>query len=317
MKVTPYYLSLVDWKNPEDPILRQCIPSSKELEVQDYEIEDPIGDTNEELSQKSMNGLTHRYKERVVIYPTPFCATYCRHCFRRRIVGKEEFILSKEDIQNIFDYIKGNDNIKEVIFSGGDPLSLTDFSLNEWIKKINDIPHVKIIRIHTRFIVTNPFRVTKDFIKTLKNSKKPIWIVTHFNHPNEFTDHSRKAISMLIDNGFPVLNQSVLLKGINNDEKTLRELLWNLIENRVKPYYFHYLDLAKGTSNFRTTIKEGIELFRKIRGTIPGYAIPHFMIDIPEGHGKIPLNYNYIRDETDTEIILEPIARKKIRYPKF
>lgn len=229
---------------------------------------------------------------------------YCRHCFRRRLAGREECNITREECNAILNYISEHREIAEVILSGGDPFGLPDDNLSTWITSLMSIPHVRIVRLHTRYLVTNPFRVTPKLIAILKQ-EKPVYVVTHFNHAQEVTSESKKAIQMLVDAGITVLNQSVLLKGINDSEEAMRNLLWALITARVKPYYLHYLDKAQGTSHFRTSISAGIRLLKRLRGTIPGYAIPHFVIDIPEGYGKIPIEYGYIRKKRTNELILE------------
>lgn len=305
MKATPYYLSLINKDNiPDDPVWKMAVPSTKELKVLPSELSDPIGDTNKSLNNQPVPMLTHRYPDRVLLYPTPMCGTYCRHCFRRRLAGRDEFIPKPGGIQKALDYISKNEGIHEVILTGGDPLMMLDEDLFALLKSIKEIPHIRTIRIHSRMPVVNPYRITPELAKGL-SKLRPIWIVTHFNHPQEITDFAVSRLELLIKKGIPVLNQGVLLKGINDNEETLRELGWRLIESSIKPYYLHHLDRAKGISHFRVGVKKGVKLLKTLRGTMPGYAIPSYMLDIPKGFGKVPLQYHYLSTDEDGRIYVE------------
>lgn len=304
MKITPYYLGLIDKNNFLDPLKKMAIPSIKESNVKKGELEDPIGDTNKDLDNQPEQAITHRYLDRVLLYPTPECGGYCRYCFRRRLAGKREFQLSTEQMDTALDYIARNKMIHEVILTGGDPLMLTDHRLKAILTFIKKLPHIWTIRIHTKMPVWNPYRITDQLVDILKRAK-PLWIVSHFNHPKELSDTAVEYLNKLTNNGIVVLNQSVLLKGINDSAEIQRELGWALIRARVKPYYLHQLDKAKGISHFRVGIRKGMKILRDLRGTIPGYAIPHYILDIPGGYGKVPLQYHYLSSDGKGTIIAE------------
>ncbi|MBN2384765.1 KamA family radical SAM protein [bacterium] len=304
MKVPPYYLSLIDGDDPDDPIRRMCIPDPRELRIKRGELEDPIGDTNESLNNQPVMAITHRYPDRVLLYPTPMCGGYCRFCFRKRLAGRREFSLTSAQLDRALDYIRSQPSIHEVILTGGDPLMLGDKKLFGLIEGIRSIEHVWTIRIHSRMPVWNPYRITDELAEGLR-AYHPVWIVTHFNHPRELSPLAEERLAALIDRGINVLNQAVLLKGVNDNQETLTELFWKLIRNRVKPYYLHQLDKARGISHFRVGIRKGVNILRELRGTIPGYAIPHYILDIPGGYGKVPLQYHYLNSDGQGNIIVE------------
>jgi lysine 2,3-aminomutase len=304
MKITPYYLGLIDQDDPNDPIRKMALPDCRELDVLDVELEDPIGDINPDLNNQPVPSLTHRYPDRVLLYPTPLCGLYCRHCFRRRYAGKTESAADNAELQKAIDYIAGHEQIQEVILTGGDPLMLSDNRLFSILRRIKEISHVRTIRIHSRMPVVNPYRITEELAEGLKEFQ-PLWIVTHFNHPNEVSEIAKKHIARLVDRGIPMLNQAVLLKGVNDNADTLRELGWSLVEARVKPYYLHHLDQAEGVSHFRVSLKKGLKLLKALRGTMPGYAIPTYILDIPKGYGKVPLQYHHLSIDEDDRIYVE------------
>jgi lysine 2,3-aminomutase len=304
MKITPYYLGLLDKENPDDPLRQMAIPSIRELHVKKGEMDDPIGDTNPDLENQPEVAITHRYLDRVLLYPTPECGGYCRHCFRRRLAGKQEFQLTREQMDTALDYIAKNKMIHEVILTGGDPLMLSDRRLKDILTFLRRLKHIRTIRIHSRMPVWNPYRITDSLVEILKKVQ-PLWIVTHFNHPRELSDVAVSHLAKLIDRGIMVLNQAVLLKGVNDTPELQRELGWALIQARVKPYYLHHLDKAKGISHFRVAIKKGMRILRELRGTLPGYAIPHYILDIPGGYGKIPLQYHYLSHDGRGTIVAE------------
>ncbi|MBU0651009.1 KamA family radical SAM protein, partial [bacterium] len=268
------------------------------------ELDDPIGDINKELDNQPEKAITHRYPDRVLLYPTPSCGGYCRHCFRRRLAGKKEHVLTDQQLKNALDYIAKNETIHEVILTGGDPLMLPDEKLKKILDFLKDLPHVWTIRIHSRMPVWNPYRITDDLVKILK-SVQPLWVVTHFNHPRELSDIAVKHLAKLINNGVLVLNQAVLLKGVNDTVDVQRDLSWSLIKARVKPYYLHQLDKAKGTSHFRVGMRRGTKILKELRGTIPGYAIPHYILDLPGGYGKIPIQHHYLNTDVNGFIVAE------------
>ncbi|APJ03343.1 KamA family radical SAM protein [Silvanigrella aquatica] len=273
-------------QNENYVLKKQFVPHSNELIFLPEELDDPIGDER----WTPVEGITHRYPDRVLFKVTYMCASYCRFCFRRYKVSNSENNLDQNHFEKAFDYIKSNKNIWEVIFTGGDPLTLTDKALQNIMVKMSSIEHVKIIRFHSRIPSVLPSRINKSLIEILKESKKTVWIAAHINAAEEFTDEAQRALAMLIDNGIPVLLQSVLLKDINDKPEKLISLLKTAIENRVKPYYLHYPDLAKGTDHFRVPLKEAIALVKGLRGKISGLCIPQFIIDIPGGEGKIAIN---------------------------
>ena len=304
LKIPKYYFDLIDVNDPKDPLWKMSVPSIKELKIKKGELHDPIGDTNEELDNQPLQAITHRYPDRVLIYPTPRCGGYCRYCFRRRLAGKSEFELTEGQLNAAFEYIRNHNEIHEVILTGGDPLMLTDDKLLFILDNIKAIKHIHTIRIHTRMPVWNPYRITKELADKLQEYK-PLWIVTHFNHPKELSDDAIKHTQYLINNGIMVLNQAVLLKGVNDSYEVQKELYTKMIRSMIKPYYLHQLDKAKGTSHFRVGIRKGLNILRELRGTIPGYAIPHYILDIPGGYGKIPMQYHYLNSNEEGEIVVE------------
>ncbi|MCB1176130.1 MAG: KamA family radical SAM protein [Leptospiraceae bacterium] len=293
--VTPYYLSLVDENNYNDPIRKQIIPSSTELIRTNFEIEDPLG----EESNMPVKGLTHRYPDRVLWYLSHQCAVYCRFCTRKRKVGNSEHTPRKEDWEEALKYIQVHSEIKEVILSGGDPLNLSDNQIDYLLAELKSIPHLNSIRIHTRYPVTMPQRITSELCEILQKYF-PIYIVTHFNHVNEISEESTKGIKLLITKGNCVLlNQGVLLSGINDSVDSLKKLFYKLISIGVKPYYLHQCDEVFGSSGFKVPIDKGIELMKEIRGYISGIAVPNYVADLTGGGGKIPLISSYLSKEEE------------------
>mgnify|MGYP002628819704 CR=1 FL=1 len=290
MSITPYYASLIKTFDKSDPIFNQILPTRFELIHKEDELNDPISDENPKIGFKSVRGIIHRYPDRVLFSPTPICSIHCRYCFRKRLVGKGSYSLTNNEIAEAINYVSKHKNIREVIFTGGDPLSLSDDLLFDYLLNFSNISHIKTIRIHSRYPVGNPFRLTAKLLSKLKNISTPIWLVTHFNSHVELTNTSMYYLNRFIENGIPVLNQSVLLKGVNDTENRLKKLLLGLIENKIQPYYLHQADLVKGTSHLTVSTKKGLQLFKNIRGQIPGYAIPTYIWDRPGGIGKIPLS---------------------------
>ena len=292
-----YYAQLIDWKNPADPIRRQVVPDIREIRVFDRELTDPIGDE----IHSPVPRLTHRYPDRVLLCPTYRCAVRCRFCFRKERINAEECGgFSEELLRDAFEYITDHTELNEIILSGGDPLTLDPAEL-EWIfDKAGSIPHIKKVRIHTRVPVVDPTRVT-GMLTTILSRHTPVTIVTHFNHPNEITAESITCCRKLRTAGCLLLNQSVLLRDINDSPETLTKLFRKLIEGPgIIPYYLHHCDLTKGISHFRTTIRDGAALMRKLRGNLSGICIPEYVLDLPGGNGKIPLTPSYIvNDESE------------------
>ncbi len=313
MKITPYYLGLANPEDPECPIMKMAIPDIRELTIHPDELEDPTGDENPELGNLPVPRLVHRYPDRALLLPTARCGTYCRHCFRRRLAGRADHNATQFELSAALRYIRTHTGIREAILSGGDPLMMSDESLLSLLERIRKIPHVRTLRIHTRMPVVNPFRITDELARGLSRLS-PLWLVLQVNHPREITPIARKHWRRLTDSGIPLLNQSVLLKGVNDHTDTLRELGWGLIESGIRPYYLHHPDLAKGTGHFRVAVQKGVHLLRELQGTLPGYAIPQYVLDTPGGHGKVPLQYPYLKEKSSGEYQVEPPCGGQIAY---
>lgn len=275
--------ALIDPADPDDPIARQFVPDTAELIRTDDELDDPIGDE----THSPVRGLVHRYPDRVLLMPTMSCPVYCRYCFRRDRVGRAASAPTVDDLEAAYRYIEDRSDIREVILTGGDPLSLSDARLGGVITRLNTIPHLNNIRIHTRVPVALPGRVTDGLIVALQ-SDIPVWLALHTNHARELTGDVAAACDRLIRGGIPLLSQTVLLKGVNDSVDVLTELMRRLIALKVKPYYLHHPDRARGTAKFRLTLAEGHALVSALRGNISGLCQPTYVIDIPGGHGKAP-----------------------------
>ncbi len=311
MAITPYYASLINPDDPNDPIRMQCVPSILETAPCANDLSDPLN----ELGDSPVPHIVHRYPDRVLFLVTLRCSMYCRHCTRRRVVGEEDRIITEKSLQTALAYIRAHTEIRDVLISGGDPLVMGTEKLEHIIASIREIPHVDIIRIGTRVPVVLPMRITEELLEMLKKYQ-PIWINTHFNHPNELTPDSRRACAAIVDAGIPLGNQSVLLKGINDDPETMKRLLLGLVHMRVRPYYLYQCDLSRGISHFRTTVETGIHIMHALTGNISGYAVPKYVIDAPGGGGKVPINYNYVIEKNDREVVLENYEGKQFRYPQ-
>ena len=301
-------------KMTDKNLKNQFIPQKAELTHHPLERLDPIGDD----VFSPVSGITHRYKDRVLLKPTHHCAVYCRFCFRREKVSSEGYELNGEKLQAALLYIKEHKEITEVILSGGDPLTLTDRKLKEILSAIEKMPHVRLMRFHTRIPTVLPSRITRDLIKLLSGYRVSVWMVAHINAPSELDSEARLAIKALVDGGIPMLHQGVLLKGVNDCQQTLKTLFMELITLRVKPYYLHYPDLANGTNHFRVPLAEALSLVGSLRGELPGYALPSLCIDIPGGGGKVVADLSRVEQISDTEFeIISPITGKKhvIAYP--
>jgi lysine 2,3-aminomutase len=289
--VTPAVAALIDPADPADPIARQFLPDPAELEAREGETADPIGDG----AHSPVPGIVHRYPDRVLLMLTHICATYCRFCFRRERVGPGKSDgLSAEAVQAALAYIAGDPQIWEVILSGGDPLVLSPRRLAAVMAALGEIDHVKVIRLHTRVPVVAPDKITPTLIRGLKRSDKAVYVALHANHPRELTAEARAACARLIDAGIPMLSQSVLLRGVNDDAAVLGDLMRAFVETRIRPYYLHQGDLAPGTGHLRVGLDEGQALMRALRGRISGLAQPTYVLDIPGGHGKVPVGPGYV-----------------------
>lgn len=309
MAITPYYASLINPNDKNDPIRLQCVPSIKETYIDETDLADPL----DEEGDSPVKHIVHRYPDRVLFLVTCKCSMYCRHCTRRRIVGEEDRIITEKELNTALDYIRKHTEIRDVLVSGGDPLVMSTERLEHIIKSIREIPHVDIIRIGTRVPVVMPMRITEELLSMLKKYH-PIWINTHFNHPKEITPESQMACEKIVDSGIPLGNQTVLLKGINDKPEIMKELMLKLVHMRVRPYYLYQCDLSMGISHFRTDVKTGIDIVHSLQGYISGYAIPKFVIDAPGGGGKVPVGYNYVVNCDDNEVILENYAGKRYVY---
>ncbi len=309
----PDLAALIDPHDPQDPIARQFVPDMAELKQVPEEDADPIGDD----AHSPVEGIVHRYPDRVLLKLTPVCAVYCRFCFRRESVGPHK-PLSREALARALDYIRARPDIWEVILTGGDPLVLSARRLRAVMQALRGIDHVKIVRIHTRVPVADPARITPDFVRAMKASGKATYVALHVNHARELTDTARSAIARMADAGLVLLGQSVLLKGVNDTAAALGALMRALVECRVKPYYLHHGDLAPGTGHLRTDIATGQALMRELRGRWSGLCQPGYVLDIPGGHGKSPIGPNYLErvgSNGATQVVVEDYKGRRHRYP--
>jgi lysine 2,3-aminomutase len=287
--ITPAIADLIDPSDPHDPIARQFVPDVRELDVVPHENADPIGDD----AHSPVEGIVHRYPDRLLLKLVSVCAVYCRFCFRREMVGPGREGLSRTALAAALDYIRATPEIWEVILTGGDPLIVSPRRLKDVVAQLAAIDHVKVIRLHTRLPIAAPERVTPALVRALR-CEKASFVVLHANHPRELTSAARAAIARLVDAGIPVLSQSVLLAGVNDDVGTLGALMRALVECRVKPYYLHHADLAPGTAHMRTTIADGQHLMRALHGRYSGLCQPTYVLDIPGGYGKSPIGPSYL-----------------------
>ena len=296
--VTPEIAALIEPNDPADPIARQFIPSAEELVAAPGENADPIGDG----AHSPVPGIVHRYPDRVMFKLVHVCAVYCRFCFRREMVGPgKPNVLSDDAYRSALDYIRSHSEIWEVIMTGGDPLMLSPRRLAEIMVDLAAIDHVKIIRIHTRVPVADPARVSAEMVAALKVKGATTWVAVHANHPREFSHAARATCARLADAGIPLVSQSVLLRGVNDDAATLEALMRSFVENRIKPYYLHHGDLAPGTAHLRTTLEHGQKLMRTLRGRVSGLCQPEYVLDIPGGHGKAPVGPSYLSQPDSPE----------------
>ena len=305
MRITPHYLSLIE--EPGDPIWRQCVPDPLEL-LDDGGDVDPLNEEN--LSP--VPGLVHRYPDRALFLVSGTCAAYCRFCTRKRKVGCPSMKTSFSQVLAGIDYIAENSGINEVILSGGDPLLMSDLLLGDILDRLRRIPHVEVLRIGSRVPVTLPERIT-DKLCALLGRCQPLYLLTHFNHPREITPETAEACRKMTAAGIPLGNQTVLLRGINDDAAVMAELFRGLLRIGVRPYYLHQMDLARGTGHFRTRLETGMEIMAALRGRVSGLAIPHYVIDLPGGKGKAPLLPNY-GERREGELVIEGLGGEKVVY---
>lgn len=309
MAITPYYASLIDIRNPFCPIRQQAIPTIAELDQVPEDLEDPLDEDRDVIAPH----LTWRYPDRVLMLLTEVCNMYCRHCTRRRKVGEVDAAFDQEILEQQFEAIEKYPEIRDVVLSGGDPLTLSDTKLEAILKRLRQIPHIEIIRIGTRSPVVNPFRINHDLLKMLRKYH-PLYINTHFNHYQELTPEAVASCVRLADAGIPLGNQSVLLRGVNDCPCVMKKLVHGLLQTRVRPYYIYQCDLSKGISHFRTSVGKGIEIIESLRGHTSGLAVPTYVIDCPAGGGKVPLMPNYVVSRSDDRVILRNFEGKITAY---
>ncbi len=299
MAITPYYLSLIDPNDPHDPVRRQCIPTALETHQAAADLLDPLHEDEDSPTP----GLTHRYPDRVLFLITDMCSMYCRHCTRRRFAGQTDNECGPDRIEKALEYIEKTESVRDVLLSGGDALMVSDKKLEYIISRLRQIPHVEIVRLGTRTPVVCPQRITPELCDMLKKYH-PVWINTHFNHPNEVTAESRRACEMLANAGIPLGNQSVLLRGVNDCVHVMKNLVHELVKMRVRPYYIYQCDLSMGLEHFRTPVSKGIEIIEGLRGHTSGFCIPTFVVDAPGGGGKTPVMPQYVISQAPGKVVL-------------
>lgn len=300
--ITSEIAALIDPTDPDDPIARQFVPDVRELTRLPQELSDPIGDD----AHAPVEGIVHRYPDRVLLKLLHACPVYCRFCFRRESVGDGgSNILSPAALDAALGYIETTPDIWEVILTGGDPLFLSARRLRAVMERLRAIAHVKIVRLHSRVPVADPSRINAELIDALRASGKTVYVAVHANHPRELTPTARAACARLVDAGIPLLSQSVLLRGVNDKVETLAALMRAFVENRIKPYYLHHPDLAPGTSHLRVDIATGQALMKGLRGHVSGLCVPEYVLDIPGGHGKSPIGPDYLGQRPDGTLTVE------------
>lgn len=309
MAIPPYFAALIDPEDPTCPVRRQCIPLADELMAAPEELADPCG----EDKHSPVHGLVHRYPDRVLFLVNEMCAMYCRYCTRSRMVGDGERTLSMASYRKAFDYIREHPEVRDVLISGGDPLTLSNRVLEYIIQELRAIKHVEFIRLGTRVPVTLPQRVTGKLIRMLKRYS-PLWMSIHFNHPVEITPAVAHACNMIADAGIPMGSQTVLLKGINDDPRVMKQLMHELLKLRVRPYYIYQCDPILGSRHFRTSIFTGQKIMEQLRGHTTGYAVPTYVVDGPGGGGKIPLSPNYVMGRDDKRYTLRNYQNEAFYY---
>jgi lysine 2,3-aminomutase len=311
MAITPYYASLIRRVDFSDPIFRMSVPNPQEMYDPPCLSEDPL----EEHEDMPVPGLIHRYRDRALVIATTTCSMYCRHCTRKRIAGTRETSISPRRLAQVVEYLRATPEINDVIISGGDPLTMSDAAIESVLSAVRSVPSVQIIRIGTRVPVVLPMRITDELVQMLRKYH-PLWINTHFNHPNEITPESMAACTKLADAGIPLGNQSVLLRGVNDQPQIIEQLCRGLVKMRVRPYYLYQCDLVRGVEHFRTSVRAGIEIMEYLRGRISGLAIPTFVVDAPHGGGKIPVLPNYVVSMSPTHTVLRNYEGLLVNYPE-
>ena len=309
LSVTPYYFSLIDWANPDDPVRIQAVPSFKEIGLAGMGMEDPL----DEKGHSPVPGLVHRYPDRVLMVLTDICPMLCRHCTRKREWRHGGWVHNAEDIERMLDYIRKTPGVRDVVISGGDPLTLSTRRLEEVLAGLRQIKHVEMIRIGTRFPVVLPQRIDDELCSML-SKYGPIWVNTHFNHPREITPEAAQACDKLLRAGIPVNNQSVLLRGVNDTVETQLKLCHELLRIKVRPYYLFQCDEVQGTEHLRTPVETGIKIIEGMRGHTSGLAVPTFVIDLPQGGGKVPVQPNYVVLQTSEELLIRNYQGRLFQY---
>jgi len=309
MSITPYYLCLIDPLNPNCPIRKQAVPTINELTVGKNDFTDPLNEDGD----SPVPGLTHRYPDRVLFLITDMCSMYCRHCTRRRFAGQKDGPMSIEHIDNAINYIRDHPEVRDVLLSGGDALLVSDERIEYILKELRAIPHVEVIRFGTRVPVVMPMRITDDFVNMIKKYH-PVWINVHFNHSLEITPEAKAALDKMSNAGIPLGNQSVLLRGINDSVKIMKQLVQDLVYLRVRPYYIYQCDLSMGIEHFRTPVSKGIEIIEGLRGHTSGFAVPTFVVDAPGGGGKIPLMPQYLISQAPGKVVLRNFEGRITSY---
>lgn len=310
LAITPYFFNLIDRDDPDCPIRRQVIPRSGETQVAPEEMLDPVGEEN----TKPVDGIVHRYPDRVLFLVTDRCAAYCRYCTRSRLVSNAQDYNFHPEFEAGLEYIRNTPQIRDVLLSGGDPLLLSDNKLDYLLGELREIPHVEFIRIGSRIPVFLPQRITPELCEIFKKHG-PIWMSIHVNHPTECTHDLRDACERLAYAGVPIGNQSVLLKDVNDDADTMKSLIHRLLMMRVRPYYLYQCDLITGSAHLRADPRKGIEIIKNLRGHTTGYSIPQFVIDAPGGGGKVPINPEYVKEVTGDAIVMRNFSGEEYRYP--
>jgi lysine 2,3-aminomutase len=309
--ITPEMAALIDRSDlAHDPIAKQFVPSARETEIAPEELADPIGDE----ARSPVKGIVHRYPDRVLLKPLHVCPVYCRFCFRREKVGPGGEALISAELEGALAYIRGHSEIWEVILTGGDPLMLSPRRLGELIAALDAIAHVAVIRVHSRVPIVDPGRISDELVAVLRPKRAGLWFGIHCNHARELTTEARGALARLADAGFPLMGQSVLLAGVNDDVETLDQLMRALVTARVKPYYLHHPDLVRGTGHFRVSIERGQALIKALRRRLSGLAQPAYVLDVPGGHGKVPIGPAYLGDDPQA-FTVEDAFGDHHRYP--
>ena len=311
LAITPYYLTLIDPAHPFCPVRRQAIPTSAEALVSPGELEDPLG----EDIHRPTTSIVHKYPDRVLLLALDRCSVYCRHCTRRRITGQPETEIDREAVEEAVAWLHDHPEVRDVLISGGDPFLLPTHRLDHLLGAIRQVPHVQMIRIGTRVPVCNPMRVDEELARVLRKHK-PVFVVTHFNHPKEMTPEAGAACELLVDHGVPVENQTVLMRRINSNARIQTELSHRLLERRVRPYYLHQMDVAEGLEHLRTPIRAGVEIIEQMRGWTTGLAIPHLAVDLPGGGGKVTLSPPYAQEYGPAETTFRNYRGETYRYPE-